>query len=113
MEQICGTEKCAGCDGPRRSIAVRSYPSPKVRGSDQECQTAAAQEWRSRGASPRLRSGAVAERSFPTPEVRGPAQDELPQLQGAAAARAQEGREELLHIQRQEGQPCEDTIHPR
>ena len=37
---------------------------PKVRGSYRECQVAAAQE-RLRGATPRLRSGAVAERSYP------------------------------------------------
>ena len=38
------------------------------------------------------------------PEVRGSAREEQPHVQGAAAARAQEGREELLHIQGQEGQ---------
>ena len=41
------------------------------------------------------------------PEVRGSAREEQPHVQGAAAARAQEGREELLHIQGQEGQ-CEE-----
>ena len=50
------------------------------------------------------RSGAaVAERSHPTSEVRGPAREELPHLQGAAAAGVLEGREELLHVQGQEG----------
>ena len=43
--------------------------------------------------------------NYPTPEVRGPAREELPHLQGEAAARAQEGREELIHVQGQEGQP--------
>ena len=38
------------------------------------------------------------------PEVRGSGQEEQPQVQGAVAAWAQEGREELLHIQGQEGQ---------
>ena len=51
------------------------------------------------------RSGAVAKRSYPTPEVRGGGREEQPHVQGAAAARAQEGREELLHVQGQEGQP--------
>ena len=46
---------------------------------------------------------AVAERSHPTSEVRGPAREELPHLQGAAAAGVPEGREELLHVQGQEG----------
>ena len=48
-------------------------------------------------------TGAATERSFPIPEVRGGGREELPQLQGVAAARAQKGREELLHIQGQEG----------
>ena len=39
------------------------------------------------------------------PEVRGGGLEEQPQVQGAAAARAQEGREELLHVQGQEGRP--------
>ena len=46
-------------------MAERSYPSPKVRGGDLECQARTAQE-RPRGATPRPRSGAVAERSNPT-----------------------------------------------
>ena len=37
------------------------------------------------------------------PKVRGFSQEEQPQVQGAVAARAQEGREELLHSQGQEG----------
>ena len=37
------------------STAVRSYPSPKVRGSNRECQAATAQERRHRGASLRPR----------------------------------------------------------
>ena len=45
-----------------------------------------------------------AERSYPMPEVRGGSREEQPHVQGAAAVRAQEGREELLHIQGQEGQ---------
>ena len=33
-------------------------------------------------------------------------QEEQPHMQGAVAAQAQEGREELLHVQDQEGRPC-------
>ena len=44
-----------------------------------------------------------AERSNPTSEVRGGSREELPHVQGAVAARAQEGLEELLHFQCQEG----------
>ena len=63
-----------------------------------------------RGASPRPRSGAaaetsypisqvrvVAERSYPTSKDRGGGREEQPHVQGAAAAQAQEGQEELLH----------------
>ena len=50
-----------------------------------------------------LHRSAVAKRSYPMPKVRGFSQEEQPQVQGAVAARAQEGREELLHSQGQEG----------
>ena len=103
----------AGCNGPHGNMALRSHPSPKVKGSDRECQAATAQERQLRGASPRPRSGAAAERSYPIPKVRGPAPEELPHLQGAATAQVQEGREELLHFQGQEGQPWDDTPRPR
>ena len=39
------------------------------------------------------------------PEVRGDGQEELPHLQGVVAVQAQEGREELLHVQGQKGWP--------
>ena len=45
-------------------MAERSYPSPKVRGSDGQRQAAMVPE-QPRGATPRPRSGAVAERSYP------------------------------------------------
>ena len=45
----------------------------------------------------------MAERSSLTPEVRGGSREEQPPVQGAVAAQAQEGLEELLHIQGQEG----------
>ena len=37
------------------------------------------------------------------PEVRGGGREELPHIQGAVAERAQEGLQELLHVQGQEG----------
>ena len=67
-----------GCDSAG-AAAERSFPMPDVRGG--------------------------AERNYPTLEVSGPAQEELPHCQEAAAAQAQEGREELLHVQGQEGRP--------
>ena len=86
-----------------QSATGRSYPTSKVRGSGQECQAATAQE-HPRGATSRPRPGVAARRSYPTPEARGGDQDEQPQVQGTVAARAQEGLEELSHVEGQEGQ---------
>ena len=58
-------QKCTGCDGPCGSIAMKSYPSPKVRGGDGERQAVTAQEWP----------------SYPTSEVRGGGPKELPRGQ--------------------------------
>ena len=44
----------------------------------------------------------MAER-YPASEVRGGGQGELPHVQGAVAAGAQEGLEELSHVEGQEG----------
>ena len=86
----------------------------EVRGSGRECQAETVQE-RPRGATqvqgqgrqpggatPHPRPGAVAGRSYPTPEARGGGQEDQPHVQGALAAQAQEGLEELFHIQGQE-----------
>ena len=62
----------------------------------------AAEAW-ARGATPRPRSGAVAEWSYPMLEVRGGGQEEQLHVQGALAVWAQERREEILHVQGQEG----------
>ena len=83
--------------------------------------------WQPRGVTPRPRSGAVAkstrlrrrrnsreelprvrgrsgdERSYPVSEVRGGGREDQPHIQGAMAARAQEGLEELSHVEGQEG----------
>ena len=67
----------------------------EVRAGGRECQAATAQE-QPRGATPLPRSGAVARRSHPLLE-------EQPYLQGAVAAWAQEGLEELFHVQGQKG----------
>ena len=72
-------------------MAERSYPTPKVRGCDQEHQAVMVQE-QPRGAIPHPRSGAAAERSHPTSEVRGDGGEEQPQVQRAAAAKEQEGQ---------------------
>ena len=52
---------------------------------------------------PTVEVGAAAKRSYPTSKVRDGSGEEQRQVQGAVAVRAQEGREELLHVQGQEG----------
>ena len=47
----------------------------------------------------------VAKRSYHTPEVRGGGQEEQPRVKGGAATWVQEGLEELLQVQGQEGRP--------
>ena len=64
------------CDGT--GMAERGYPVSEVRGGDK--------------------------RSYPASEVRGSGREEQPHVQGAVAARGQEGLEELFHVQGQEGQ---------
>ena len=95
----------------RRAAAKRSYPTSEVRGSGREYQTATAQE-RPKGATPHQRSGGAAERKYPGSEVRGGGREEqpTPEAQGGdersypePAAGAQEGLEELSHIEGHEG----------
>ena len=82
----------------------RSYPTSEVRGgSREELPHVRGQGQRPGEATTCPKSGAAAERSYPVSEVRGSGREELPHVQEAVAARAQEGREELLHIQGQEG----------
>ena len=50
---------------------------------------------------------------LPMSKVRGGGQEEQPYVQGAVVVRAQKGREELLHVQGQEGWLWGDTPHPR
>ena len=61
--------------------AGRSYPASEVRGGGREEIPHA-----------------------PKPEARGSGQEVQPHVQGAVAAQAQEGLEELSHIEGQEGQ---------
>ena len=56
-----------------------------------------------RGVTPRLRPGAAAKGTYPMPEARGCSREEQPHLQGVMSVWVQEGREELLHVQVQEG----------
>ena len=65
-----------GCDSA--GMAEKSYPSP--------------------------RSGVAARRSYPTSEARGGGREVQPHVQEAVATWAQEGLEELSHVEGQEGQ---------
>ena len=46
----------------------------------------------------------TAERSYPAPKARGSGREEQPHVQEAVAVWAQEGLEELCHVEGQEGQ---------
>ena len=56
-----------------------------------------------RGAIPRPRSGVAAGRNYPMPEVRGGPKRSNPRSKDWWLRRTQEGREELLYVQGQEG----------
>ena len=56
-----------------------------------------------REATPRLRPGEAARRSYPTPEARGSGREDQPHVQGAVAAWAKEGLEELFHVKVRSG----------
>ena len=100
------------------SVAKRSHPTSEVRGRSREDPMPEGR--RPRGVTPCPRSGGVAKRSYPisefrgsgreelphapTPEARGGGREDQPHVQGAVAVRAQEGLEELPHVEGQEGQ---------
>ena len=48
-------------------------------------------------------SAGTAERSYPRSKARGSGREDQPHVQGALAARAQEGLEELSQVEGQEG----------
>ena len=102
LPHVRGQGQKPGGPHAQGAAAKRSYPKSEVRGSSQECQAATAQE-QQRGAIPRPRPGAADGRSHPTPEARGGGREEQPHIQGAVAAWAQEGLEELSHVEDQEG----------
>ena len=110
-----------------RMVAKRSYPTTEVRGSSQKCQAATTQEW-PRVATLQPRSMVAAGRSYPLSKIRGgweepnlaqgqgwqpggashaPCQgqwwEEQSRVQGVVAAWAQEGLENLPHVEDQEG----------
>ena len=56
------------------------------------------------GKEQQLHFAGAAMKRYPTSKVRGSGQEEQPHIQEAVAVRVQEGQEELLHVQGQEGQ---------
>ena len=71
------------------SAAKRRYPESEIRGGDERRYPMPL--------SPR--PGATAGKSNRTTEARGGSREDQPHVQGAMAARAQEGLEELSHIE--------------
>ena len=83
---------------PRPGTAARrSYPASEVKGKGRDEPPGVG----SQGRCPR--PGAVAGRSNRTPKARGGGREEQPYIQGVMAVRAQEGLEELSHVEGQEG----------
>ena len=81
-----------GCYGA--GAAERSYPASEVGGGDERSYPAS-----------EVRAGGREELPHaPTPEARGGGWEDQPHVQGAVAAWAQEGLEELSHVEGQEGQ---------
>ena len=80
-----------------RGSDERSYPTSEVRGSSREDLPHAPK--------PKARGDCQEELPHaPTPKAKGGGWEEQPHVQGAVAAQAQEGLEELSHIEGQEGQ---------
>ena len=75
-------------------MAKRSYPVSEVRGG-----------WEELPHSPRPQAKGGGGRSNRTTKARGSGQGNQPHVQGAVAAGAQEGLEELSHIEGQERRP--------
>ena len=76
--------------------AKRSYPASEVRGNSWEELPQAPK--------PEARGGRWEELPHaPMPEARGGGREDQPHVQGAVAARVQEGLEELSHTEGQEG----------
>ena len=74
-------------------MAERSYPASEVRGGDKRSYPAS-----------EVRGGGREELPHaPTPKARGGGQEDQPHVQGAMAAWAQEGLEEVSHVEGQEG----------
>ena len=82
---------------------AESWRTPCLKGGGQE----ELPHIRGQGQWPRVPGcdgAGTAERSYPAPKARGSGREEQPHVQGAVAVWAQEGLEELCHVEGQEGQ---------
>ena len=75
---------------PKSGAEAGRTPCPKGRGQEELPHV-------------RGRAGGAAERRYPASEARGCDREDQPHVQGAVAARAQEGLEKLSHVEGQEG----------
>ena len=102
QEQPRGATLCPRSGG----AAERRYPASEVRGGDERSYPASkvrggGQEELTHAPKPEARGGR--REGQPTPKARGGGRENQPHVQGAMAARAQEGLEELSHVEGQEG----------
>ena len=89
---------------PNPKSGAEAGRTPRPRGGGQEeLPNVRGQGRQLSGATPSPRPGVAAGRSYPTTEARGGGREGQPHVQGAVDARAQEGLEELFHIQGQKG----------
>ena len=93
------------------STGERSYPTSEVRSREDPMPEGRRPigvtpvrgqgQWRR---VPGCDSAGTAKRSYPASEAKGGSREEQPHLQGVVAVRAQEGLEELSHVEGQERQ---------
>ena len=92
-----------------QGAAERRYPASEVRGGDERSYPVSEVRGGSREEIPHFLkpktrgSGREELPHAPKPEAKGGGGEEQPHIQGAVAARAQEGLEELSHVEGQEG----------
>ena len=89
------------CDGA--GTAERSYPASEVRRGGGEEIPSVQHQGRNERRYPASKVRGGDERSYPASEARGGGREDRPHIQGAVAARVQEGLEELSHVEGQEG----------
>ena len=105
-------ERLRGATPHPRSVgaAERSYPTSEVRGGNKRSYPASKVSgggWKELPHAPKPEARGIGREDLPhapTPEARGGGWEDQPHVLRAMAARAQEGLEELSHVEGQEGQ---------